>query len=99
MGWSSWDCLLAATILLGLGQPAYLAYLVWVMSTNFGLLRLYPLQSSQAWIGQTCCGLAFFIISPVCAAGVVELGLGRGRDRSSRRRGLGIGPVLDCASL
>src|SRR5437867_11253544 len=41
MGWSSWDCLLAAPILLGLGQPAYLAYLVWVMGTNFGLLSIY----------------------------------------------------------
>src|SRR2546430_11473391 len=40
MGWSSWDCLLAAPILLGLDQPAYLAYLVWVINTNFGLLSL-----------------------------------------------------------
>src|SRR2546422_7195630 len=45
MGWSSWDRLLAATILLGLGQPAYLAYLVWVMSTNFGLLSLAELRT------------------------------------------------------
>src|SRR2546425_8974263 len=50
MGWSSWACLLAATILLGLGQPAYLAYLVWVISTNFGLLSLcHPVGNFPLW--------------------------------------------------
>src|SRR2546422_3554241 len=49
MGWSSWDRLLAATILLGLGQPAYLAYLVWVMSTNFGLLSLFVISRNTAF--------------------------------------------------
>ena len=56
-----------------------------------------PIQSSQAWIGQPCCGLALFIISPVCTAGVGESGLGRGRDRRSRRRVWRIGPGLRSA--